>query len=409
MQRQHPRTPTRPPQTGDRRPRSPDPSLSSGDGDKPLGSITKSPHTARVIKRGRNGPDATPAPDANHTTPTQPAPIPAYTTPVIDKSRAIEAATLAQLLGDRLLEDLKAVLALARGFTQSANEVELLGFCFPDIKQRATTALSIATELRNIFQPLEHATPAQSTAENGQQRPHTFAEAAQAQPDQAPPQALQASKPKRPAPATKRSAAKPRQRTAPSTRLIADLTGRRPTKKPHPDALCRAINEALDGRLAVSAVSTSRNGNLVLHASAPACSAQALAAHRTLIWKTIAPLLGISDPTEPPFYPADPWHKVVFHQVPMMQPGVLPSSRDFVREVAKRNQLPGAQYRIGNVRFLHGRDSVPQEEVTVRVDFIEEEDARRFLREGIFLFGSHSRATRYRPRATRGGRPSGGN
>ncbi|KAJ6575759.1 hypothetical protein DFH09DRAFT_1455234 [Mycena vulgaris] len=343
-------TPTRPPQTGDRRPRSPDPSLSSGDGDNPLGTITKSPHTARVIKRGRTGPDATPAPDANHTTPTQPAPTPVYTTPVVDKNHPLEVAALAKIIGDGLLEDLKAVLALARGFTQRADEAELLGFCPLPIKQQVTEALSIATELRNIFQPLEHATPAQSTAENDQQRPHTFAEAAKAQPDQATPQALQASKPKRPAPATRRPAAKPRQRTAPSTRLITDLAGRRPTKKPHPDVLCRAINEALDGRLAVSAVSMSRNGNLILHASAPACSAQALAAHRTLIWKTIAPLLGIS-----------------------------------------------------------GRDSVPQEKVTVRVDFIEEEDARRFLHEGIFLFGSHCRATRYRPRTPSGGRPSGGN
>ncbi|KAJ7665290.1 hypothetical protein DFH06DRAFT_1127623 [Mycena polygramma] len=37
-------------QTGVRRPRSPDPSLSSGDGERPLRSITKSQHSARVIK-----------------------------------------------------------------------------------------------------------------------------------------------------------------------------------------------------------------------------------------------------------------------------------------------------------------------------------------------------------------------
>ncbi|KAJ7249348.1 hypothetical protein C8J57DRAFT_1356759 [Mycena rebaudengoi] len=382
MQRQRPRTPTHPPQTGDRRPRSPDPSLSSGDGENPLSSITKSPHTARVIKRGRTGPDATPALDANHTMPNKPAPIPVYITPDIDaRERGIEQATLATLLGDKAITDLEAALAAARGFREYADETKrIFGHLHSTIAQKATAVLSLASELRDIMQP-----------------------------ERAPLRAPRASKPKRPTSVPNRTATKPRQRTAPSTRLIVDLAGSRPTKKPQPDSLCKAINDALGGRLAVSAVSTSRNGNLVLHATAPACSAQALAAHQTLIWTALAPLLGVADATEPPFYPADPWHKVVFHRVPLMQPGVLPPSRDFVREVAKRNQLPGTQYRIGNVRFLHGRDHVPQEEVTVRVDFIEEEDARRFLREGIFLFGSHCRATCYRPRAISGGRPSGGN
>ncbi|KAJ7512613.1 hypothetical protein B0H11DRAFT_1946522 [Mycena galericulata] len=418
MQRQHPRTPTRPPQTGDRRPRSPDPSISSGEGETPLDSITKSPHTARVIKRGRTGPDATPAVDANRTTPNRPAPIPVYTTPDSDVQRGIEQGALALIFCQQAIKELETVLATARTYRQLVDEASLLlGRHLPSSTPEHATVLSLASELRDIMQPVENPTPAQSTAvnnqpgttENGQQSPTTFAEAVKAQHERAPPQAPRASKPKRPTSAPNRTAAKPRQRTAPSTRLVVDLAGSRPTKKPHPDSLCRAINDALDGRLAVSAVSTSRNGNLVLHATAPACSAQALAAHHALIWKTLAPLLGVVDATEPPFFPADPWHKVVFHRVPLMQPGVLPTSRDFVREVAKRNQLPGTQYRIGNVRFLHGRDSAPQEEVTVRVDFIEEVDARRFLREGIFLFGSHCRATRYRPRATNGGRPSGGN
>ncbi|KAJ7444535.1 hypothetical protein B0H11DRAFT_2342580 [Mycena galericulata] len=196
------------------------------------------------------------------------------------------------------------------------------------------------------MQPVENPTPAQSTAvnnqlgttENGQQSPTTFAEAVKAQHERAPPQAPQASKLKRPTSAPNRTAAKPRQRTAPSTRLVVDLAGSRPTKKPHPDSLCRAINDALDGRLAVSAVSTSRNGNLVLHATAPACSAQALAAHHALIWKALAPLLGVVDATEPPFYPADPWHKVVFHRVPLMRPGVLPTSRE--AQPTPRNAVP---------------------------------------------------------------------
>ncbi|KAJ7246990.1 hypothetical protein C8J57DRAFT_1674468 [Mycena rebaudengoi] len=400
------RRPTRPPETGVRRPRSPDPSLSSGDEESPLRSITKSPHTARVIKRGKtSGPDATLVLDANQTTAAHPAPIPVFTTHDNDDVEVLDpivTMTLAGLLAEKLQKELTAALATARSFRECADGGKSLP---PHTMERVTALLSLVGEIRDTILPTEDTAPSQSPAEKDQPSPHTFAEAAKAQPDRPLPRAQQASKPKRPAPAPKRAT----QRTTPSTRLIVEFAGSRPTKRPHPDTLCRAINDVLDGRLAVSAVSTSRNGNLVLHASAPACSAQALAAHRSLIWKTIAPLLGIVDPTEPPIYPADPWHKVVFHRVPMMQPGVLPSSRDFVREVAKRNQLPGTQYRIGNVRFLHGRDAVPPAEVTVRVDFIEEEDARCFLREGIFLFGSHCRATRYKPRATNGGRTSGGN
>ncbi|KAJ7257081.1 hypothetical protein C8J57DRAFT_1343697, partial [Mycena rebaudengoi] len=285
-------------------------------------------------------------------------PIPVYITPNIDaRERGIEQATLASIFGDKAITDLEAALAMARA-------ERILGHLPSTITQKATA-------------PVENMTPARSTADNnknGQQSPTAFAEAIKAQQERAPPRAPRASKPKHPTSAPNRTATKPRQRTAPSTRLIVDLAGSRPTEKPQPDSLCKAINDALGGRLAVSAVSTSRNGNL------------ALAAHQTLIWKALAPLLGVADATEPPFYPVDPWHK--------------------------RNQLPGTQYRIGNVRFLHGRDCVPQEEVTVWVDFIEEEDARRFLREGIFLFGSHCRATystRYRQWAISGGQPSGGN
>ncbi|KAJ7202727.1 hypothetical protein C8J57DRAFT_1260071 [Mycena rebaudengoi] len=194
----------------------------------------------------------------------------------------IEQATLAFLLGEKVVTDLEAALATARGFRQYADEARLFGHLDSTITEKATAVLSLASELRDIMQPVENMTPARSTADNnknGQQSPTTFAEAVKAQQERAPPRALRASKPKRPTSAPNRTATKPRQRTAPSTRLIVDLAGSRPTKKPQP----------------------------------------------------------------------------------------------------------------------------------VRVDFIEEEDARRFLREGIFLFGSHCRATRYRPRAISGGWPSGGN
>ncbi|KAK6984386.1 hypothetical protein R3P38DRAFT_3104829 [Favolaschia claudopus] len=312
-----------------------------------------------------------------------PAPIPVFTSE-IDEARetAIMAGAMAGLMLGELRKNVSALLKTAQKFP-----FLLTWKALPSCYRRSTKYATSCYICRQY-----HAPDLRPAAVSDTPSPPTFAEVVKAPPEPAETRPQQPSKPRHQPTAARRDAAKPSRRALPSTRLI----------KPHPASLCNALNDALGGRLAVSAVSTTRSGNLILHASAPACSApacsapacsaQALAAHRSL----------------PPMYLADPWHKVVFHRVPLMQPGALPSDRDFIREVAKRNQLPGTQYRIGNVRFLLERDKAPREEVTVRVDFIEQEDARRFLRDGIFLFGSHCRATRYKPRSSNGRQTSGG-
>ncbi|KAK7020826.1 hypothetical protein R3P38DRAFT_2966497 [Favolaschia claudopus] len=338
-----------------------------------------------------------------------PAPIPVFTSEIDEaREKAIMAGAMAGLMLGELQKKMSALLKTAQCFRQNADAWPRK-FLPPDLES-ITFVLSAVNEIRDLMLCRQyHAPDLRPAAVSDTPSPPTFAEVVKAPPEPAEARPQQPSKPRHQPAAPRRDAAKPSRRALPSTRLIVDLSGCHPTKKPHPASLCNALNDALGGRLAVSAVSTARSGNLILHASAPACSAQALAAHRSLVsGSTISPLLGIADPAEPPMYPADSWHKVVFHRVPLMQPGALPSDRDFNREVAKRNQLPGTQYRIGNVRFLLERDKVPREEVTVRVDFIEQEDARRFLRDGIFLFGSHCRATRYKPRSSNGRRTSGG-
>ncbi|KAK7015785.1 hypothetical protein R3P38DRAFT_2996312 [Favolaschia claudopus] len=342
--------------------------------------------------------------DANQTPSPDPVPIPVFTS----DNDAVHTACMAGLMLDLIKQGLPSLLASARTFRENADACPWQQFRPPQMES-ITSVISAVDELRDLMLCRQyHAPDPRPATVSDTPTPPTFAEAVKASPEPAQTRPQQTSKPRRQPAAARHDTAKPSRRTPPSTRLIVDLSGCHPTKKPHPASLCSALNDALGGRLAVSAVSTARSGNLILHASAPACSAQALAAHRSLVWSTISPLLGITDSAEPPMYPADPWHKVVFHRVPLMQPGALPSDRDFIREVAKRNQLPGTQYRIGNVRFLLERDKAPREEVTVRVDFIEQEDARRFLRDGIFLFGSHCRATRYKPRSSNGRRTSGG-
>ncbi|KAK6984754.1 hypothetical protein R3P38DRAFT_3103861 [Favolaschia claudopus] len=290
-----------------------------------------------------------------------PAPIPVFTSE-IDEARetAIMAGAMAGLMLGELRKNVSALLKTAQCFRRNADAWPRK-FLPPDLES-ITFMLSAVDEIRDLMLCRQyHAPDLRPAAVSDTPSPPTFAEVVKAPPEP------------------------------------AETRPQQPSKPRHQPAAAR-----------LSAVSTTRSGNLILHASAPACSAQALAAHRSLVWSTISPLLGITDLAEPPMYPADPWHKVVFHRVPLMQPGALPSDRDFIREVAKRNQLPGTQYRIGNVRFLFERDKAPREEVTVRVDFIEQEDARRFLRDGIFLFGSHCRATRYKLRSSNGRRTSGG-
>ncbi|KAK6968956.1 hypothetical protein R3P38DRAFT_3149334 [Favolaschia claudopus] len=402
MQRRRPgpapsqrQVPAHSPKTGDRRPRSPDPFLAPKEGEQSPHSITKSPHTDRVIKRGRTTDDATPARAISPTPPFLEVPADWQ-----DILRINPKCSQGYTALDKMRIAVQA-LALAKRYH---DDNSLLPKYMPHI-------LQAFRELRNLIEPEEQRPsappPRLVIPDPPTPSPPTNALATKAAPEQAP-TAKQPSKPKHPAAPVKRSAAKPQQRTSPSTRLIVDLTGISPTKTPHPESLCKALNSNLDGRLAVTAVNTTRNGNLILHASAPACSADTLAGRRALIWTTLMPLLGITDPAEPPMYPADPWHKVVFHQVPLPESGTLPSPRDFIREIARRNQLPGTQYRIGNVRFLHRQDKVPQGKSSVRVDFMDEADARRFLRNGMFLFGSHCQASRYKPRVTSSGRPPGG-
>ncbi|KAK6966987.1 hypothetical protein R3P38DRAFT_2398434, partial [Favolaschia claudopus] len=160
----------------------------------------------------------------------------------------------------------------------------------PRTLQSINLVISAVDEIRDLMLCRQyHAPDPRPAAVSDSPSPPTFAEVVKAPPEPAEARPQQSSKPRHQPPAARRDAAKPSRRTLPSTRLIVDLSGCQPTKKPHPASLCSALNEALGGRLAVSAASTSRNGNLILHASAPACSAQALAAHRSLVWSTISP------------------------------------------------------------------------------------------------------------------------
>ncbi|KAJ7175660.1 hypothetical protein C8R46DRAFT_1214128 [Mycena filopes] len=155
----------------------------------------------------------------------------------------------------------------------------------------------------------------------------------------------------------------------------------------HPDTVCKAINDALPLPARVSAMTFSRVGNIILYPSAPA-------------WTALRACY--KDPDVPNFYTSDPWPKAVAHEV--MPTGDRPYFAELLDEIRDRNGLSSPTERIGSIRYLTSTGPGPKG-YSIRVDFLEEVDARRFLREGMFLYGSHCRVSRYKPRKRRGGQP----
>ncbi|KAJ7185007.1 hypothetical protein C8R46DRAFT_1209193 [Mycena filopes] len=400
--------PERPAQAGTRRPRSPDPPVPSGSKGKALESTTKSPHTDRVIKkRTTSGSDATPSSGAIPTSPYGPPPafhLVAYQPPserTRTPTKNTSTSSAAPRLGDvDLLEQIRVYLGSAVATAT----------CIPatsDLKTADVAPLiTLIEQLRAAISPEEPSPPPPSSAAIGPQRP-SYAKATKASPRHPPareahaPSAAQARSTPKPQPRTPRP---PSRRAAPP-RLIIDMDGAAPGSNLsfiHPDTVCKAINDALPLPARVSAMTFSRVGNIILHPSAPACTARMLIGHRQLIWKCVQSLLCYKDPDVPDFYTSDPWHKVVAHEV--MPTGERPYFAELLDEIRDRNDLSSPTERIGSIRYLTSTGPGPRG-YSIRVDFLEEVDARRFLREGMFLYGSHCRVSRYKPRKRRGGQP----
>ncbi|KAK7020801.1 hypothetical protein R3P38DRAFT_2534759 [Favolaschia claudopus] len=166
----------------------------------------------------------------------------------------------------KLHKDISALKNTAQYFRENADAWPN-GFQ-PHTLESITFVISAVDEIRDLMLCRQyHAPDPRPAAVSDTPSAPTFAEVVKAPPEPAEARPQQPSKPRRQPAAVRRDATKPSRRSLPSTRLIVDLSGCHQTKKPHPASLCSALNDALGGRLAVSAVSTSRSGNLILHIS----------------------------------------------------------------------------------------------------------------------------------------------
>ncbi|KAJ7465132.1 hypothetical protein FB451DRAFT_1561530 [Mycena latifolia] len=111
-----------------------------------------------------------------------------------------------------------------------------------------------------------------------------------------------------------------------------------------PQRLRDSLNDVLKGALRLRGVNLSRGGNLVLHTQAPYTAVQ-LREHEQAIWSVVRPYFMLVERDRPRFHLDKPWQRVVVHRVP-----ATTSSTNA---------------------------------------------ARRFLREGVFLSGSHCRVSVY--------------
>ncbi|KAK7007199.1 hypothetical protein R3P38DRAFT_2554099, partial [Favolaschia claudopus] len=127
--------------------------------------------------------------------------------------------------------------------------------------------------------------------------------------------------------------------------------------------------------------------------------------HEQKIWSTIQAYFSLSDHHRPRFNLDKPWQRVVIHRVPVT---VDPSYRSIAEELRWSNEGIGALGDVMGIRDLCSLDGlrrrreglqqgVPQE-TSLMVMLLNPDHAHRFLREGVFLYGSHCRVSVYEPR-----------
>ncbi|KAJ6622194.1 hypothetical protein B0H10DRAFT_1944799 [Mycena sp. CBHHK59/15] len=252
----------------------------------------------------------------------------------------------------------------------------------------------MADELQAVFYlstlpPTADTTPATSTpqpaAPVGVATPNpTYASAAKAA---IPPT------PERPAPT--RPTKRPQQK--PPTRQGTPTPGHFPFCAP-------SLNEALNGTSKVKAVNRSRGGNLILHTQAPSTAVQ-LREHEQTIWTVVRPYFTLLERDRPRLHLDKPWQRVVIHRVPVTEAA---PARLLVEELRWSNEGVEALADVMGVRDLCSfeglqkrkeglRQGVPQE-TSLLVMLLNADVVHRFLREGVFLYGSHCRVSVYDPK-----------
>ncbi|KAF8151148.1 hypothetical protein K438DRAFT_1943548 [Mycena galopus ATCC 62051] len=172
-----------------------------------------------------------------------------------------------------------------------------------------------------------------------------------------------------------------------------------------PQLLRDTLSDALQGASKVRGINLSRGGNLVLHVQAPTCCAIARARAGDL--GSDSAVLHPTRPGPAHFHLDKPWQRLVIHHVPVVAVG----NRPLVEELRWSNEGIGAKADVMGVRDLCSLEGfqkrregmqkgIPQE-ATLMVMLLNADAARCFLREGVFLYGSHCCVSVYARKGSR--------
>ncbi|KAJ7934428.1 hypothetical protein B0H13DRAFT_2305856 [Mycena leptocephala] len=181
----------------------------------------------------------------------------------------------------------------------------------------------------------------------------------------------------------------------PLDRLPPEIDQRAPVT-----ALASILDDATYERHApphIRGVNWTSNGNLVIHTRAPYTASQLAAVHGKDVISIVQRECG--EFQGPAVLEVDaPWVQVVVHGIPA-QP--LAASMKFQQEDfwTALETMGNTRAEVKAVRVLcREEDLEMRDKLSLRLTFSDVGAARRMLASGAFLFGTHCRVSRYRPR-----------
>ena len=402
-----------PPQVaGQIRPRSPDSTNSESSEDAAAQLQTKSPHTDRVVKRGRlHDPDAPAATQAahpsdaplDHPAPANPQVEPHSPTPPLPTaSDGVAADHLKHL--ETLLDSVLATIVIIQSVSTSSTV---------SVSPHAQEALKFL----HTLVPMVYSLPTASTSATPRSEPvqevptrKLYAQATQTA--RSPPAGQLA----RVHSNTKGTSSHPSHQPRHSPyRLIARWPGHPiPSSSIALDSFVRCLDCDISGtafrgtnfQSRIASANITKSGNLVIHTTAPFTATQ-LREYATYINRRSNMIPGF-DPPPPcsPILELDvPWHGIVVHDLPAASLlAAFKGDRGEDGEAlgiweALEKEAGIHQEHIRDVRMLcRDEDQGNQDHLSLRVMLEDSSFCDHLCRNGVSLIGTHCRVSRYRPR-----------
>ena len=397
---------------GQIRPRSPDSTNSESSEDAAAKLRKKSPHTDRVVKRGRlHGPKHSVAPAATQAAHLSPAPLGHSISenpqarpqnPTSSLPTALEGVVADHLKHlETLLDSVLATVVII----QSASTMPTVS-----VSSHAQEALRLLhTLVPMAHTPITASLPAPSRTKPTQEAPTRKSYA----------QATQTARPP-PAGHLPRVRSNPKGTPPHSTRhspyrLIARWPGHPiPTSSLALDSFVRHLDSAVSGvarrgtnfQSRIAGANVTKSGNLVIHTTAPFTAAQ-LREHSNNIKSCSNEIPGFDPPPScSPILELDvPWHGIVVHDLPAASliaayegdRGDDEDAPGIWEALEKEAGIP--QEHIRDVRLLcRDEDQENRDHLSIRVMLEDSSFCDHLCRNGIFLIGTRCRVSRYRPR-----------